>query len=137
MQVSSEDRCPVCGMRVIKHPRFACAIQLKDHTTYYFCGTGCMIRAWMHPEVFLGAEKSRLQRAVVQDYFTGAHVSALDVVWVAGSDVVGPMGPALVPLKSADDAAVFMRRHGGKTTFRLSDMNDTTWQQLTGKKAVK
>ena len=137
MHISQADRCPVCAMVVIKHPKFASAIQLTDGTTHYFCGTGCMIRSWMHPEVFLGVEKSALKRPVVQDYFTGAHINGLDAAWVAGSDVAGPMGPALVPLKSPDDAAAFIQRHGGKTIGRLADMDDEKWQQITGKKALK
>jgi nitrous oxide reductase accessory protein NosL len=122
-------------MNVKAHSKFASAIQLNDGTTFYFCGTGCMIRTWMHPEVFLRTDKSNLQRCVVQDYFTGEHVDGLSVIWVAGSDVVGPMGPALVPLKRERDLDVFKARHGGKMTFRLDEMTDSAWERMTGKKA--
>ena len=137
MQISPQDRCPVCGMKVSKHAKFASAIQLKDQTTYYFCGTGCMIRTWMHPEIFVNHAKNELHLPVVQEYFTGQVIDARIVIWVAGSDVVGPMGPALVPVK--DEAALqsFKGRHGGKTTFRLEEMNDEKWLQITGKHAVK
>ncbi|MFY9707560.1 MAG: nitrous oxide reductase accessory protein NosL, partial [Desulfobacterales bacterium] len=43
MQISDQDRCPVCGMKVADHAKFSSAIQLADGTTYYFCGTGCMM----------------------------------------------------------------------------------------------
>ena len=101
MQIGGEDRCPVCGMKVARYAKFAAAIQLSDDTTYYFCGTGCMIRSWMHPDIFLGVKTIRLKQSVVQDYFSGEHVDGRRVTWVAGSDVVGPMGPALVPLKKS------------------------------------
>ena len=71
MQISPGDRCPVCAMMVRKHKKFASAIQLEDGATYYFCGTGCMIRTWLHPEVFLAKEKSQLKKPVVRAYFTG------------------------------------------------------------------
>jgi hypothetical protein len=45
MHISSGDRCPVCAMQVSKHKKFACAVQLMNGSTFYFCGTGCMIRA--------------------------------------------------------------------------------------------
>ncbi len=137
MQVSDGDRCPVCAMNVIKHPKFASAIQLKESRTFYFCGTGCMIRSWMHPEVFLGVEKDQLEKPVVKAYFTGKEMDAREAIWAAGSDVIGPMGPALVPLKDEAELETFRQRHGAKATFRLSEMDDEKWQAITGKKAVK
>jgi nitrous oxide reductase accessory protein NosL len=136
MQISNQDRCPVCAMKVSRHKKFSCALQLMNGSTFYFCGTGCMIRSWMHPEIFLGAAKEELKRSVVQDYFTGEQVSGQSVYWVAGSDVIGPMGPALVPLKNEQHLDVFKKRHGAKSVFRLSEMTDEKWQQLTGKKAA-
>jgi len=136
MQISSQDRCPVCAMQVSKHKKFACAVQLINGKTFYFCGTGCMLRSWMHPEIFLGVAKQNLKRSVVQDYFTGEQVPGRSVYWVAGSDVIGPMGPALVPLKNEQHLDVFKKRHGAKAVFRLSEMTDEKWQQLTGKKAA-
>ena len=137
MRIGSEDRCPVCGMKVDQHRKFASAIQLNDNTTYYFCGTGCMIRSWMHPDIFLGVDETDLKMPIVREYFTGREVDARHVIWVAGSDVVGPMGPALVPLKDERSMKVFMQRHGGKTHFRLEQMDDARWFSITGKKARK
>jgi nitrous oxide reductase accessory protein NosL len=73
---------------------------------------------------------------VVQDYFSGQPVDGLAVYWVAGSDVVGPMGPALVPILDERQVEVFKKRHGGKAVFRLAEMTDEKWLTLTGKKAV-
>jgi nitrous oxide reductase accessory protein NosL len=136
MQISIQDRCPVCAMQVSKHKKFACAVQLMNDRTFYFCGTGCMIRSWIHPEIFLGAAKEELKRSVVQDYFSGEQVPGRSVYWVAGSDVIGPMGPALVPLKNKRHLDAFKKRHGAKAVFRLSEMTDEKWQQVTGKKAA-
>lgn len=96
-----------------------------------------MIRSWMHPDIFLKVSPEALKLSIVQDYFSGEQVDGLAVIWVAGSDVVGPMGPAFVPIKTADQVDVFKKRHGGKATFRLADMNDEKWQSITGKKAGK
>ena len=105
--------------------------------TYYFCGTGCMLRTWLHPEAFLGADKSQLRRGVARDYFTGKPLDAGEAIWVAGSDIVGPMGPAIVPLADEASVAKFKQRHGGKATFKLSDLDDAMWEKLTGKKAAR
>jgi copper chaperone NosL len=137
MQISAQDRCPVCGMKVAEHAKFSSAIQLTDETTFYFCGTGCMMRSWLHPEIFLATQKEQLKTPVVRDYFTGEEVDGRDVFWVAGSDVIGPMGPALVPVKGEKALEAFKRRHGGKTVFRMDEMNDDKWYAITGRKAAK
>ncbi|RJQ58194.1 MAG: hypothetical protein C4530_11055 [Desulfobacteraceae bacterium] len=136
MQIGRSDRCPVCGMRPINYPQFSCAIQLKDGTPYYFCAAGCMIRTWLHPEIYIHAEKENIQSVVVREYFKGEQVDALSVIWVAGSDIVGPMGPAPVPIKTEAEVAVFKDRHGGGLTFRLSEMSDDKWREITGKNAL-
>jgi nitrous oxide reductase accessory protein NosL len=136
MQISDPDRCPVCAMQVKAHPKFVSAIQLNDGRTFYFCGTGCMIRSWLHPEIYLGAARPEVKRCVVQDYFRGEHVDGLAVYWVAGSDVVGPMGPAMVPVLDPQQVTVFKKRHGGKAVFQLEEMTDSKWQELTGRKAA-
>lgn len=136
MQLSPGDRCPVCAMPVTAHAPFAAAIQLTDGRTYHFCSTGCMLRSWLHPEIFLGAERSRLRRCAVHDYFSGGSLDGLAALWVAGSDVLGPMGPAPVALKSPADAAAFRRRHGGREPFRLSELDDARWEALTGRRAA-
>ena len=135
MHLSPADRCPVCGMAVVKYEKFAGAIQLKDKTTYYFCSAGCLIRAWLHPEIFIGRPQTALQTVIVREYFSGQTVDARAVIWVAGSDVIGPMGPALVPLRDKPSLQTFTRRHGGRDTFLLNELNDERWFAITGKKA--
>lgn len=137
MQVSEEDRCPVCAMPVAAHEPFSAAIVLKDRTTFYFCAPGCMMRAWLHPEVHLGRHRRQLGQTVVRDYFSGDFIDGQEVLWVSGSDVIGPMGPALVPLKDSSDVAVFRRRHGGEEVFHLRDLNDGNWERFTGKRTER
>jgi len=120
-------------MQPIKYPKFSCAIQLKDNRTFYFCATGCMIRTWMHPEVFLGVGKSDLEIPVVREYFTGRLLDGRELKWVSGSDILGPMGPALVPVRGEKELETFTRRHGGKAVFDLKEMNDDLWRKITGK----
>lgn len=135
MQIGPDDRCPVCAMKVAEHTKFASALQLRDGRTYYFCGTGCMLRTWLHPEVFLASSRTELRRGVAPDYFTGKHRDAAEVTWIAGSDVVGPMGPAIVPIGDDANVAEFKKRHGGKHTFELAELTDALWEKITGKKA--
>jgi nitrous oxide reductase accessory protein NosL len=137
MQIGDQDSCPVCGMRVAEYARFASAIQFSDKTTYYFCSCGCMLRAWLHPDIFLAASRDDLRLPVVRDYFTGDQLDGRTVFWVAGSDVIGPMGPAMVPVKGEQALDAFKRRHGSKVVFLLEELDPDKWLAITGRKAAK
>jgi nitrous oxide reductase accessory protein NosL len=133
MHISPEDRCPVCAMKSYNHPKTSCAIQLQSGNTFYFCGTGCLIKSWVRPDKYLSVTESELKRAVVREYFTGRTVDALSVTWVAGSDVVGPMGRAIVPLLGDDHLKAFQRRHGGQTVFSLKGLTEADLMKILGK----
>jgi nitrous oxide reductase accessory protein NosL len=137
MQIGERDRCPVCGMKVAEYQKFSTAIQLSDRSTFYFCSSGCMLRAWLHPDIFLASSKGKLKSTVVREYFTGAQMDGDDVSWVAGSDVVGPMGPAFVPVKGKKALDIFRKRHGGKIVFMLKELSPEKWLSITGRKAAK
>jgi copper chaperone NosL len=130
IQVGKDDRCPVCAMKVALYPKFACTMELVDGRKFSFCTSGCMIRSWLHPEVYLEAEKADIQYVWVQDYFTVQKIDGTSAFWVAGSDVIGPMGRAYVPLKSEHDVEAFKRRHGGKLVFRLPEITDEKWKEI-------
>jgi nitrous oxide reductase accessory protein NosL len=137
LNIGADDRCPVCGMRPSRYPKFSCAIRLHDGRTFYFCSAGCMLRSWIHPLVFLSVSAGDMELAVVREYFSGAAMDARMVTWVAGSDVIGPMGPAVVALAGERHLAAFRRRHGGKHLFRLDDLTDGLWQKITGQTATR
>ena len=95
-----------------------------------------MIRTWLHPEIFLGAPKTALDLPVVKEYVTGKPVDARKIVWVSGSDVAGPMGPVPVPVSEGAALDDFRKRHGGTTVFRLEELDDDQWQEITGRHAA-
>lgn len=136
LQLSPEDRCPVCGMTV--HDRkFASGIEFVDGETHHFCGTRCMLKAYLFTEDVLARPRSEIQRAVTRDYFSGAFIDAEEAYWIDGSDVVGAMGPMLVPLASEEDVKTFTERHGGEAPFRLSELDETSWKGLFPKMGEK
>ena len=132
MQISDGDRCPVCAMPVKAHERFSAAIALSDNTVFYFCSPGCMLRAWLMPGRYLNRSGDQLSRPVAREYFSGDVVDARRALWVSGSDVVGPMGPALVALKSESQLTAFRRRHGAGRVFRLSSIRVENLEKITG-----
>lgn len=124
------DRCPVCAMFPGRYPKTACAMTLKEGKTYYFCASGCLMRSWLRPTVYLGRDRAQIDRLLVKDYFTGKVVDARTATWVAGSDVVGPMGPAIVALADAVQLESFKSRHGGTVVFTFEQLDDALWKRI-------
>ncbi|MDA8137751.1 MAG: nitrous oxide reductase accessory protein NosL [Desulfobacteraceae bacterium] len=132
MQIGDQDRCPVCAMFPAKRPQTAAAMVLSDGRTFYFCGNGCLLRAWHASSVYLNAPQEKIARLVTRDFFSGQSIDARKAWWVAGSDVVGPMGPALVALPSEAEVERFKAQHGGKLVFQLAQMTPELWSQIFG-----
>jgi copper chaperone NosL len=130
LQLSKTDRCPVCGMFPAKRPKHAAAMVLKDGRTYYFCGNGCLLRTWHRTRTHLGVSHDAVAHMVVRDYFSGSPIDAYTAWWVAGSDVVGPMGRAVVALRTPKEVEVFKNRHGGEHVFTLSQLNDRLFTSI-------
>jgi hypothetical protein len=63
----------------------------------------------------------------VQDYYDRARHDANDVRFVTGSDVVGPMGPDLVPVDAAR-VGKFEKDHGGTSALALADIDEKALQ---------
>lgn len=128
--LSKSDRCPVCGMFPARRPKHAAAMVLRDGRTYYFCSNGCLLRAWHLSETHLGVAADAVNQMRVRDYFSGLTVSAEAVWWVAGSDVIGPMGRAFVALDSPGAVKAFKERHGGSHVFKLEQVDQQLFDTL-------
>lgn len=90
-----------------------------------------MLRAWTYPQQVLSVPRLELKKAVVREYFSGRLVGADKVTWVAGSDIAGPMGAAIVPLSGERHLSAFLKRHGGRQIFMLSELSETLWNEIT------
>lgn len=135
MQIGNRDRCPVCGMFPVKRPKSAAALVLADGRVFYFCGNGCLLRSWRNSRKYLGVDPAVIEKMWVRDYFSGETIDAAKAWWIAGSDVVGPMGPAIVALKAQEHLETFQKRHGGEHVFQLDQINESLWRQVIGSKS--
>ena len=95
-------RCAQCGMRVDMVPEWTAG--LGDER---FDAPKCLFR-W-------AAEHDRAAtEGWVMEYYSGERRPAFEVLYVAGSDVLSPMGDDLVPVEGRESAERFAADHGGR-----------------------
>ncbi len=94
-----------------------------------------MLKASLHPEVFLAAGDHGIARVMTKGYLTGKPLDAKDAIWIAGSNVVGAMGPMIVPIASQLSMPTFNHRHGGTVIFSWDELDDALWESLMKQKA--
>ncbi len=122
IHVPKSAKCPVCGMFVAKHPRWATMAVTKDGKKLYFDGVKDMMKYYFaHPD---------LKRLYVSDYYTLEAVDAKKAYYVLGSDVMGPMGKELVPFKNRSEAEDFAKDHKGEKVLAFEEITKEVINEL-------
>jgi nitrous oxide reductase accessory protein NosL len=120
---SGRDKCPVCGMFVAKYPDFLAEIVFKDGSYATFDGPKDMFKYYLNLPKYNGSQKQEDVKAVyVTDYYALKWIDGFKVVYVVGSDVMGPMGRELIPFGKQEDADEFMADHNGKTRLLFNEV---------------
>lgn len=117
------DKCPVCGMFIVKYPDWVAQILFKDGSLAHFDGAKDMFKYYFTMERYNPNKKqSDIAEIYATDYYTMKALDARTSWFVIGSDVYGPMGHELIPFSKQTDAAEFMRDHKGKQMIRFSEV---------------
>ncbi len=115
-----EERCAHCGMKIDPKSPFLAHIEEPGGKTLTFDTPRCALSKWL--------EDGKKGTVKVQDFYDRSWRDAKGMRFVTGSDVIGPMGPALVPVDAAR-AQKFMKDHAGKKNIGLDDV---TTEVLSG-----
>lgn len=114
----SAARCDHCGMKL--DPKSPFATEMVDGSkTEHFDTSRCALTEWL--------AHGKRGTVRVQDYYDRKMRPASEVEFVVGSDVVGPMGPDLVPVDTAR-VAKFEKAHGGTHAYALGDIDEKALQ---------
>jgi len=117
------DKCPVCGMFVDDYPNWLGVIVFKDGSRAFFDGPKDLFKHLLDRKRYEPAGHSREAASIfVTDYYTVSPIDAHKAFYVAGSDVLGPMGRELIPLQKESDARTFLGDHKGKRLLRFHDI---------------
>lgn len=123
LKPSMKDKCPVCGMFTARYPDWTGEIIYDDAMTVFFDGAKDLFKYYFniqkyHPE----KTRDRIKAIYVTEYYDLVLIDAYAAYYVIGSDVYGPMGRELIPLKSRKDAEEFMKDHNGKQIVTFQDV---------------
>jgi len=119
-------RCVVCGMFVEPYPAWVAEVVLEGAAPYYFDGPKDLFRYLEERDKYHPGEKVPPVAAIfVTEYYTQQHLAAEEVFFVAGSDVLGPMGHELVPVAGEQSLQTFLQDHGGNKVMVYRDMKLT------------
>lgn len=117
------EKCPVCGMFVAKYPEWLAGLRFEDGTRVVFDGAKDLFKFRLEPGRYLPSRRGGEVRSLfVTDYYSLATVDARGALFVAGSDVYGPMGRELVPFARREEALEFMRDHGGDALLAFGEV---------------
>lgn len=116
IEVPNDARCPICGMFVKNHPKWACMIE-DNGKNIYFDGVKDMMK-------YITSSNKNYENMYVTDYFTTKKVDARRAYYVIGSDVYGPMGKELIAFESDEAAYNFKNDHFGKKVMLFSQLTD-------------
>jgi copper chaperone NosL len=119
-----KDKCPVCGMFVHKYQKWVAEIVFKDSSYVVFDGCKDMFKYYFNMSKYT-KQKSRddIADIYVTEYYTLKVHKASDVLFIVGSDVLGPMGHEFIPVKGEDAAKIFIIGHRGDKSFRFDEIS--------------
>ena len=121
IEVSKDEKCPVCGMFVYKYPRWAAQIFYKDEH-FSFDGVKDMMKFYFEPLLFTKKDIGKIDKILVTDYYTQKAIDAKNAYYVIRSDVYGPMGHELIPFQRLDDAKTFYIDHKGDKILEFKEL---------------
>ncbi len=118
-----EEKCPVCGMFVARHPGWLAGVRFTDGEHAVFDGAKDLFRFLLGDERDGRGHTARdVRSAFVTDYYSVRQVDARGAWFVVGSDVLGPMGQELVPFADERAAREFTADHEGRRILRFDEV---------------
>jgi nitrous oxide reductase accessory protein NosL len=118
-----KDRCPVCGMFVYRYPKWMAGFVFGDGKRYFHCCPKCMLHNLNNISKYQrGESREKLALIWVTEYYTTKKMDAHDVLFVVGTNLVGPMGLDLIPVNKMKAANNLKQDYEGDLVLRLDQI---------------
>ncbi len=110
--------CRYCGMPSDDYPQYNALALTAEGDSLFFCSTRCLLLTHLE-----SGQAVNLERLFVTDYYEQEKVAAPQAFFVAGSDVIGPMGRDLIPHASRAAAEEFRQDHRGTAIYPFDSLD--------------
>jgi nitrous oxide reductase accessory protein NosL len=118
-------------MFVAKDTQWVAAVVLKDGSRAFFDGPKDMFRYLFEIGKYAkGKSSADVSGVYVTEYYSGRLTAADELYFVVGSDVMGPMGRELVPVKGKTQAETFLKDHKGKKVRQYKEISSADLSTL-------
>ena len=124
---SKADRCAKCGMLVEDYPRWIAGGVDRTGKAERFCCPRCMF-VWLR-----GSRGEGAREPWITEYYQQQRQPIDQVFFVIGSDVTGPMGKDLVPVKDRPAAERFLSDHHGTRIVQANEITADLLKEIIGK----
>ena len=111
---STSDRCAFCGMKIDPASAWRADLVSEGGALIHFDTPRCALTSWR-----TGKTAARAIR--LQEFYDRTWKDGGDLRFALGSDVLGPMGPDLVPIDPSR-AAKFRADHGATDVVALAEI---------------
>lgn len=119
-----KDTCPVCGMFVSRYPDWVATVVYRDGHAHHFDGAKDMFKYLLDLSKYApGHSRTDIKAVGVTEYYGLTRIDAHAAWYVIGSDVLGPMGHELVPLRTREEAEEFQQDHHGRRLLRFDEVD--------------
>ena len=127
------EKCPVCGMFVVRYPDWVAGVRFSGGDRVLFDGAKDLFKFLLRYEDYGAvARRTDVAAVFVTDYYSLKPVEARTAWYVTGADVLGPMGHELVPFGRREEAEEFMRDHRGRWVWRFEEVTPALLKALDG-----
>ena len=111
-QAGADGSLPGLRQIVSKYPVWTATVVWKDGHADHFDGAKDMFKFLQAlPKYAPSHKRADIRFLAVTDFYNLEKIEAGKAFYVIGSDVMGPMGPELVPLATRADAEDFLKDH--------------------------
>lgn len=117
------DRCPVCGMFVASYSNWIAQIEFIDGSREFFDGPKDMFRYYLKLQKKDSAHsKETIVGIYVTEYYSTKMLHVDKLLFITGSDILGPMGKELIPVSGKEAAEAFKREHKGEDLYTFKQV---------------
>jgi nitrous oxide reductase accessory protein NosL len=121
-KIEAHKECPLCGMYPARYPQFSCQIVFTDGTYEAFDSAIGLLVYLLFPDK-TGIKPKPVTKIYYKDYVKESWIEAGKTFFVAGSEIMGPMGVEFLPVDSEQAAKELKKQEKGQDITHFKEIN--------------